>query len=528
MYINPSDVKIPQDKPVNNVTNQPKTDTTAEDTKTGQGDPNPQPPTYSGGSYASTEKVDNPNALKFEPTKNSIHNFQCILDAITEATGVTEVINKKTGKPLESGRPLDESLLKDATGKKWDAIDINAYTKKGNFDGMTKFLTDVDSEGKPLTNEDGSLKAKTDTIISDGAHTYVLKGFQTEATNDGHPKVTGLIVKDPANGQTRIISPEEIKQGKNFTAFVQERDTDKNGMVGDGSKTGKADGRMAHTYDSLKNAPVNPIDGVKGSESYNIRMFFAALGDPRQKAGVLNVMKEINSANLTYNADGSPDEASAKKLEDLRKTVKDNFGLDIPADELAGIVKIFQSDISGVGGDTTELVNKVKDAKAGKGEFGTLASGYFKKAGSDDSTKVTIGDMFLYMQSGITFSEHPLPSGANLNKSVGEFPPGKTLEPPVKGDVIDGTGMKKGAQLLDPVTKQVYVVADLDSSTQPPQALVKKLDGIGRTEHNYYSTGIQYVQLSFENYGTSPESTGDKAKGLLENLNNLFHGAEGC
>lgn len=517
---NSSDVIFPQDKSVYDVTKPQKTEgTKAPDKKDGASSLEKNYET-STGTYNTTETT--PNTFNFKP-KSSIQNYQCIADAISEATG------KQVS--IESGKPLTEKLLQEVTGKKWDEIDMNSYTQKGNLNDLTKFLAESDK------NEDGTFKPKTDTIISDGAHTYVLKDFQykknEDGTNvigkDGRPIVTGLIVKDPASGdgETRTIKPGEIKQGKNFTAFVQERDTDKRGIVGDGNRTHKADGRMGHTFTDLKTAPVNPADGQKGSESDNIRLFFAALGDPRQKVAVSNVLKDINSTELKYDDKGNLDEASQKKLEDLQKTIKKNFGVDIPTDELEGIVKIFQSDVTSLGGDVSALIDKVKTAKAGSGEFGTYASGYFEKSGSTDKNKVTVGDMFLYMQSAITFSEKPLPSTANLNKTITEFPAGTILTPPVKGDTVDGSGMKIGKEYLDPVSKQIYKVIGMDSST-PPQALVKKLDGIGRTEHNYYSTGIQYVQLSFENYGSSSESPDKKAKSLVENINNLLHGAEGC
>jgi hypothetical protein len=376
---------------------------------------------------------------------------------------------------------------------------------------MVDFLGKRDESGKIQKNEDGTFKPKTDTIISDGAHVYVLKDFKYKMNEDGTlykdpktnlPIVEGLKVIDASSGQEKTLDLASIKKSRNFTAFVSDK--------GDGWATEKADGRMSSTAEGIKSKMnnFNPLDVSRDSESYNIRMFFAMLGDPTQKNDIQKLIKLMN----TSMTDGV---ISQEESQNISKFVKEKFGLTIPPDEMKGIAEIFTTDISSLSTDenASKLIEQIKSAKEGGGDFKGLNKMYFKGADSPEG-KVTIGDMFLFLQSEKSFVP------ANI-------PPGTKLSTTQETTIPNNEKLIAGATYLDPTNKQVFRVISTDDGP-PATANIKKLDGVGRTEHNYYQRGVQFVNLSFENYGTSPESTEDKAKGLLHNFNNLINGAEGC
>jgi hypothetical protein len=447
--------------------------------------------------------IENPSGnFNFQP-KASIHDWKCIENGIKLATSNDQI-------KVPSGRGLDDSLLKEVTGKEWDSIDIIRYSNGSNLNKMIDFLGKRDEDGKLEVNEDGTFKAKTDTIISDGAHVYVLKDFKYKTNEDGSlyldpktnkPVVEGLKVIDAANSQEKVIDINTIKRSRNFTAFVSDK--------GDGWTTEKADGRMSSTAQGIRARMnnFNPIDGSRNSESYNIRMFFAMLGDPTQKNEVRDLMKLINTS--------SEDGFSEEEVKNISKFVKDKFGLDIPEDEMKGIAEIFTQDISRLSDDenASRLIEQIKTAKEGGGDFKGLNKAYFKSANSSQD-KVTVGDMFLWLQSEKSFVAANVPAGTKLSTTQ-------------ETTIPNNENLRVGATYLDPTNKQVFKVVSV-SEGPPPTANVKKLDGIGREQHNYYQRGVQFVNLSFENYGTSPESVEDKAKGLLHNFNNLINGAEGC
>lgn len=418
-----------------------------------------------------SKDIKNINSASIEPNKmefNSIHHYSCILDAIKMATG-------KEPKNVSSGERLSKQMLEKVTDDKWDELTLSKYTNGDSLSGTIKYI----SEGK---NEDGTHIAKKGTIISDGAHNYVLKDFEykkdqdgnIEKTKEGKPIVSGIIVTDPASNKERIISAKDIKSGKNVTAFVT--------GSGDGKASGRADGRMAHKFDDMKSSAINPIDGSANSESRQIRMFFAALGDPRQKNKVMDVMKSLNTT------DSKDTESIAK----LKNKINEKFNINISDKELSGIVDIFKTDINqfkGFDKGTDKLLDDVKKTKEGEGSFKGKAKSYFTGA-SSPKENISIGDMFLYLQSEKSFRE------------------------------LDSTSLDPNKEYIDSKKGEIYRTNDLGEPVP--------LDTIGRSEHNNYQMGIQYVQLSFENFGSSAGEVEDKAKSLLMNFNNLIHGAEGC
>ncbi|GIW21232.1 MAG: hypothetical protein KatS3mg068_0239 [Candidatus Sericytochromatia bacterium] len=441
------------------------------------------------------------NHLTF-PQKGSIHDWRCIENGIKLATGNDNI-------KVPSGKSLNDKLLQEVTGQEWDSIDLVQYSSSTNLNKIVDFLGERDNDNKLIVNEDGTFKPKTNTIISDGAHVYVLKDFKYKTNPDGSlyldsknkPVVEGLKVVDASSGQEKVLDLAFIRRSRNITAFVTGK--------GDGYNTEKADGRMSSTAEGIKTRQnnFNPIDGSRDSESYNIRMFFAMLGDPTQKNDVQELIKRMNQ----FSSNGFSDE----EVKNLCKFVKDKFNLNIPEDEMKGIAEIFTTDISNLAQDenANKLINQIRDAKNGGGDFKGLNRMYFNGANSPQD-KVTVGDMFLYLQSEKSFVT------ANI-------PPGTKFSSTEETTIPNNQGFKAGATYLDPTNKQVFTVVSTNDGP-PPTANVKKLDAIGRVEHNYYQRGVQFVNLSFENYGTSPESTEDKAKGLLHNFNNLIHGAEGC
>lgn len=480
------------------------------------------------GSYVQSELE--PTVVNFDaakPAVRSLYRSSCITDAIEKATGLT-------GVKLDSGDTLSEATLKKITGKKWDGIDFSKYT---DLNKLGSYFAEKGADGKLLLDADGKLTPKKDTIISDGAHVYVLKDFQYKLgengkplLKDGKPIITGFVVVDPATNEEKTITSKEIKSSRNFTAFVQERAGEK--QVGDGNFSHKADGRMAGRYSDIASSKTlfNPIDKAVGSESQNIRLFFAALGDPRQKDNVAAIMKEIN--NMKPGSDGK---FSPEDLQKLKTLISQKLNINIDTDELQEMAKIFTTDVSSMATSpsTKALIEKVKAAKAGGGDFGGYNKTYFKTSSGSPDGKVTVGDLFLYMQSEKAFSNLPKGVSVNADKTALVLPPGSNFDS-TSGRVNIPTAtspprdLKVGGTYLDPTTKEIYQVTSF-SNDNPPKVNIKKLDGIGREEHNNYEMGIQFVNLSFENFGTDPTtSNSQKAKSLLENFDNLIHGREGC
>lgn len=231
--------------------------------------------------------------------------------------------NKKFDYTKIKEGKLSEEMLKNATGRNWDSIDVSSY--KNNPEALISLM---------LSAEVGVNGA----MISVGQHVYMFQYID---------KDNNIVAYDPSDRELRSVTINPKNQ--NATIFV----------MGEGDKN-KTEQKAPDASSIIKFSKISSLKGINSSdkndktgESWEIRKLMTLMADPSEKETFNKIVKLIQGGNN-----------SIKELQSLLESK----GIKIDSQELRAMVKRMTEEIKLPDGSKTSMLEQFKNLQTSSAE----------------------------------------------------------------------------------------------------------------------------------------------------------------